>query len=182
LWRDSLKILKLVVTRSSSLVAPAPQNYTGSSGPSSMASGWDSVSTASSVAFTSDSELNFKKELPGRTMEFTFDVSQTPIIGRKHANMKEEMLATRISSGGGIFSNNTMTMAQRSGSVGEVGSSNSAKCGVAIQSNWKRPAWQCQSRVRECLVSVLNACGQRVGLPKSPSVRTCKIYGYCTRS
>lgn len=28
-----------------------------------------------------------------------------------------------------------------------------------------------QARVRECLVNLLTACGQRVGLPKSPSVR-----------
>ena len=27
-----------------------------------------------------------------------------------------------------------------------------------------------QSRVRECLVNLLNTCGQKVGLPKSPSV------------
>merc|ERR1719431_1848847 len=36
-------------------------------------------------------------------------------------------------------------------------------------SGWKRP-WQSQARVRECLVNLLNTCGQRVGLPKSPSV------------
>jgi len=138
-----------------------------------MASGWDSVSTASSVAFTSDSELNFKKELPGRTMEFTFDVSQTPIIGRRHPNTqnnrdKDDPLLFGGGKMGGYNSG------QRSGSVGDVnggGGANNNKCGVVIQSNcWKRPPWQCQSRVRECLVSVLNACGQRVGLPKSPSV------------
>jgi hypothetical protein len=27
-----------------------------------------------------------------------------------------------------------------------------------------------QGRVRECLVNLLNTCGQKVGLPKSPSV------------
>merc|ERR1712142_162749 len=36
-------------------------------------------------------------------------------------------------------------------------------------SGWKRP-WMSQSRVRECLVNLLNTCGQKVGLPKSPSV------------
>merc|ERR1719346_200194 len=36
-------------------------------------------------------------------------------------------------------------------------------------SGWKRP-WMSQSRVRERLVTLLNTCGQRVGLPKSPSV------------
>ena len=28
--------------------------------------------------------MYFKKELPGRTMEFTFDLSQTPVIERRH--------------------------------------------------------------------------------------------------
>ena len=36
-------------------------------------------------------------------------------------------------------------------------------------SGWKRP-WMSQSSVRERLVVLLNTCGQRVGLPKSPSV------------
>ncbi len=31
----------------------------------------------------SDSEVFYKKELAGRTMEFSFDVSQTPLIGRR---------------------------------------------------------------------------------------------------
>ena len=54
-WKEALKILKLAVTRSSSLVAPP----SSSSGPSS---GWGSDSNASSF---SDSELFVKKELPG---------------------------------------------------------------------------------------------------------------------
>ena len=39
----------------------------------------------------------------------------------------------------------------------------------AAFSGWKRP-WMSQSKVRERLVNLLNTCGQRVGLPKSPSV------------
>lgn len=35
-----------------------------------------------------------------------------------------------------------------------------------------------QSRVRELLVSLLMSCGQRVGLPKSPSVRITSSYLY----
>jgi hypothetical protein len=31
-----------------------------------------------------EAEVYFKKELPGRTMEFTFDLSQTPVIERRH--------------------------------------------------------------------------------------------------
>lgn len=132
---------------------------------------WDTVSTTSS-AFSSDLELNLKKELPGRTMEFTFDVSQTPVIGRRHlsSNTKEEV-NSRLSLGG--FANSGGGLVQRSSSVGEIGIA-TATSGI-ISSAWKRP-WQCQSRVRECLVSVLNTCGQRVGLPKSPSVRYDKYY------
>ncbi len=76
-WKEALKILKLAVTRSSTLVAPP----SGSSSASSHASfPWDS---APAVSFA-DSDLYFsKKELPGRTMEFTFDLSQTPVIGRR---------------------------------------------------------------------------------------------------
>lgn len=33
-----------------------------------------------------------------------------------------------------------------------------------------------QSRVRECLVNLLNTTGQKVGLPKSPSVRNLKMF------
>ena len=49
------------------------------SGASSMSSyHWESSQ------FSTDGDMyNFKKELPGRTMEFTFDLSQTPVIGRK---------------------------------------------------------------------------------------------------
>lgn len=156
-WKEALRILKLVVTRSSSLVAPPPNlsSYvTPSCGPPSMA--WDAISTASS-AFSSDTEQLSKKELPGRTLEFTFDVTQTPVIGRRH--LKDETLNTRTNF-------NFNTLQQRSSSVGEIGSTIVG----SIQSAWKRP-WACQSRVRECLINVLNASGQRVGLPKSPSVR-----------
>ena len=31
-----------------------------------------------------EAEVYFKKELPGRTMEFTYDLSQTPVIERRH--------------------------------------------------------------------------------------------------
>lgn len=84
-------------------------------------------------------------------MEFTFDVSQTPVIGRRFFN-KTETESDKTKS--------TITP-RRSCSI-------SPADGTA-QSGWKRP-WMCQSRVRECLVNLLTTCGQRVGLPKSPSV------------
>jgi len=55
-WKEALKILKLAVTRSSTLVAPPSSSASGST------SGWGSDSTASSF---SESELFLKKELPG---------------------------------------------------------------------------------------------------------------------
>ena len=57
-WKEALKILKLAVTRSSSLVAPPSS--------SGSTSGWGSDSAASSF---SDSELFLKKELPGITIK-----------------------------------------------------------------------------------------------------------------
>ena len=42
-------------------------------------------------------------------------------------------------------------------------------------SGWKRP-WMSQSKVRERLVNLLNTCGQRVGLPKSPSVSNILLF------
>ena len=70
-WKESLRILKLAVTRSSTLVAPPS---TGA-----MSYHWETTS-ASNFA---EADMYFKKELPGRTMEFTFDLSQTPVIARK---------------------------------------------------------------------------------------------------
>ena len=45
----------------------------------------------------------------------------------------------------------------------------------ATFSGWKRP-WMSQCKVRERLVNLLNTCGQRVGLPKSPSVSHCHCF------
>ena len=137
-WKEALKILKLVVTRSSTLVAP-PTSVHGSS--------WESSLASPHPSFT-DTEIFTKKELPGRTMDFTFDLSQTPVIGRRwliRQGVEEKSLS-------------------------------SPQCSLSLSpadsnavSGWKRP-WMSQGRVRECLVNLLTTCGQRVGLPKSPSV------------
>ncbi|ODM98858.1 Protein furry [Orchesella cincta] len=169
-WKESLRILKLVVARSSSLVVPpaSTQHSSIQSGPVSFT--WDTGVPAPIGGFPVEMETHSKKELPGRTMEFTFDVSQTPVIGRRHPtttnmgmkDMDSGIVSGRNMGGGG-------GPAFRSGSVGD-GGHNFGNCGGGhIQCGWRKP-WQSQSRVREALVSVLNACGQRVGLPKSPSV------------
>lgn len=54
-WKEALKILKLVVTRSSTLVAP-PTSMHGSS--------WESSLASPHPSFT-DTEIFTKKELPG---------------------------------------------------------------------------------------------------------------------
>ncbi|KAH1002588.1 hypothetical protein HUJ04_008665 [Dendroctonus ponderosae] len=140
-WKEALKILKLVVSRSSSLVAP----------PTSLITHWEThfASIPHPPTFTEDSVFA-KKELPGRTMEFTFDLSQTPVIGRRFLNKGEDAEKAKA-----------VVTPRRSCSI--------SPADVSSQSGWKRP-WMCQGRVRECLVNLLTTCGQRVGLPKSPSV------------
>ncbi|KAF2884642.1 hypothetical protein ILUMI_21529 [Ignelater luminosus] len=141
-WKEALKILKLVVTRSSTLVAPpASVQHTY----------WEGSVTSVPHPSFSDSDVFMKKELPGRTMEFTFDLSQTPVIGRRLLVKNEESGLT----------SKPVASPRRSCSL--------SPADTAPLSGWKRP-WMSQGRVRECLVNLLTACGQRVGLPKSPSV------------
>ncbi|XP_063231705.1 protein furry [Bacillus rossius redtenbacheri] len=142
-FKEALKILKLVVTRSSTLVAPPTSLHP---------SHWDTSRHSSHPSFA-ESEVFMKKELPGRTMEFTFDLSQTPVIGRRFLVKADE----RSSAG----SSGPSASPRRSVSLSPADNASVA--------GWKRP-WMSQGRVRECLVNLLTTCGQRVGLPKSPSV------------
>uniref|UniRef100_A0A8D8TGL4 Protein furry n=1 Tax=Cacopsylla melanoneura TaxID=428564 RepID=A0A8D8TGL4_9HEMI len=138
-YKEALFILKLVVTRSSTLVTPPQLHH------QYISASWDSHSASSHSSFS-----EFKKELPGRTMEFTVDLSQTPVIGRK--SVKPATSESEVST--------IPASPRRSVSLSPGDSINIT--------GWKRP-WMSQSRVRECLVNVLTTCGQRVGLPKSPS-------------
>lgn len=209
-WKDSLKILKLIVTRSSSLQVVPPSE--GSSAGLSF----------SFYGAYPDSDMFCKKELAGRTMEFTFDVSQTPLIGRRILLKTEDPAAAggAASTTGSSSLNSTLTNAttvtvapsaaqqqanaqlqqqrahtnvaaiaaaaaaaqhqQQQQAIGAgssvVGTPNSPRRSASLSpadtvplSGWKRP-WMSQCRVRECLVNLLTTCGQRVGLPKSPSV------------
>jgi hypothetical protein len=112
----------------------------------------------------SDSEVFCKKELAGRTMDFSFDVSQTPLIGRRL--LLKPDLETNVSTQAKITQ---PTNANIGGTNSPRRSTSLSPADAAVLSGWKRP-WMSQSRVRECLVNLLTACGQRVGLPKSPSV------------
>lgn len=82
-----MKILKLAVTRSSTLVAP-PSN-SGSMPPYH----WEATAGTNFA----EADLYPKKELPGRTMEFTFDLSQTPLIGRRQPSSASISGSTRSS-------------------------------------------------------------------------------------
>lgn len=151
-----MKILKLVVTRSSSLqVVPQTQAIDRTT-----------IFFQNLHGSYSDSEVFTKKELAGRTMEFSFDVSQTPLIGRRlllkpdlEINVNNQ---ARISQPTNSNFSGTPNSPRRSTSL--------SPADTAPLSGWKRP-WMSQSRVRECLVNLLTTCGQRhTGLPKSPSV------------
>ncbi|KFB41528.1 AGAP004892-PA-like protein [Anopheles sinensis] len=167
-WKEALKILKFVVTRSSSLQV-VPQSTDGGS------------SYANLHGSFSDSEVFCKKELAGRTMEFSFDVSQTPLIGRKLL-LKTDHDWSAPSGGGALGGqsgakgyNGSSNVTGTGAHYGHAGTPNSPRRSASLSpadtaplSGWKRP-WMSQGRVRECLVNLLTTCGQRVGLPKSPS-------------
>lgn len=113
-------------------------------------------------------------------MDFTFDVSQTPLIGRRI------LLKTDNDNFNQHKTYNNQSSTYLSG--GSVGTPNSPRRSASLSpadtaplSGWKRP-WMSQGRVRECLVNLLSTCGQRVGLPKSPSVCLllhCNIFYIC---
>ncbi|KAG5837521.1 hypothetical protein ANANG_G00240170 [Anguilla anguilla] len=69
-WKEALGILKLVVSRSASLVLPSYPH----SDLSYLDIGrvWDSSS----------------KALPGKTLDFHFDISETPVIGRRYDDLQ----------------------------------------------------------------------------------------------
>ncbi|XP_071438579.1 protein furry [Hetaerina americana] len=154
---------------SSSSAAATLSSATAASFLSSVNTGLGSSAGPGATSF-GETEIFSKKELPGRTMDFTFDLSQTPVIGRRcylHRGGEQGEKGAQSSSAPlnlphqptSCSSSSSTSSPRRSASLTQADSSG----------GWKRP-WLCQSRVRECLVSLLNTCGQRVGLPKSPSV------------
>lgn len=119
-------------------------------------------------------------------MDFTFDVSQTPLIGRRILLKTDNDVIPQAQIRNQGQSTSTTYL-------GHAGTPNSPRRSASLSpadtvplSGWKRP-WMSQGRVRECLVNLLTTCGQRVGLPKSPSVSLffylflfcCNYYYYC---
>uniref|UniRef100_A0A669QSV7 FRY microtubule binding protein n=1 Tax=Phasianus colchicus TaxID=9054 RepID=A0A669QSV7_PHACC len=137
-WREALNILKLVVSRSASLVLPSYQHNDLSK--MEIHRVWNSAS----------------KELPGKTLEFHFDISETPIIGRRYDELQ--------SSSGRDGKPRAMAVTRSTSSTSSGSNSN-----VLVPVSWKRPQYS-QKRTKEKLVHVLSLCGQEVGLSKNPSV------------
>ncbi|NXA51690.1 FRY protein, partial [Nothocercus julius] len=137
-WREALNILKLVVSRSASLVLPSYQHSDLSK--MEIHRVWNSTS----------------KELPGKTLEFHFDISETPIIGRRYDELQ--------GSSGRDGKPRAMAVTRSTSSTSSGSNSN-----VLVPVSWKRPQYS-QKRTKEKLVHVLSLCGQEVGLSKNPSV------------
>ncbi|XP_028635587.1 protein furry homolog [Grammomys surdaster] len=137
-WREALNILKLVVSRSASLVLPSYQHS-------------DLSKIELHRVWTSAS-----KELPGKTLDFHFDISETPIIGRRYDELQN--------SSGRDGKPRAMAVTRSASSTSSGSNSN-----VLVPVSWKRPQYS-QKRTKEKLVHVLSLCGQEVGLSKNPSV------------
>ncbi|KAJ7986513.1 hypothetical protein DPEC_G00340650 [Dallia pectoralis] len=145
-WKEAQNILKLVVSRSASLVVPDEMQR--------------SYSTESSgspeIAFTRIFN-NSSKELPGKTLDFHFDISETPIIGHKYGDQR---------TAAGRNGKPQVIAVTRSTSSTSSGSNSNGLVPVS----WKRPQLS-QRRTREKLMNVLSLCGAESGIPKNPSVR-----------
>lgn len=139
-WKEALNVLKLVVSRSASLSLP------------SYAHGDLANLEVSRMMWDGSS-----KALPGKTLDFHFDISETPVIGRRYDELQ--------GSGGRDGKARAIAVTRSASSTSSGSSSNP----VLVPVSWKRPQ-SSQKRTREKLVNVLSLCGQEVGLTKNPSV------------
>ncbi|XP_068448808.1 protein furry homolog-like isoform X4 [Clinocottus analis] len=144
-WKEAQNILKLVVSRSASLVVPddVQRSYSTES------------CGSPEIAFTRIFN-NSSKELPGKTLDFHFDISETPIIGHKYGDQRTPV---------GRNGKPQVIAVTRSTSSTSSGSNSNGLVPVS----WKRPQLS-QRRTRERLMNVLSLCGPESGVPKNPSV------------
>ncbi|KAG7224571.1 hypothetical protein INR49_011323 [Caranx melampygus] len=140
-WKDALNILKLVVSRSASLVHPVYGHSQGDLSNLEVSRVWDGSA----------------KALPGKTLDFTFDISETPVIGRRFDELQ--------GSAGREGKARAMAVTRSTSSTSSGSNSNT----ILVPVSWRRPQ-SSQKRTREKLVNVLSLCGQEVGLTKNPSV------------
>ncbi|XP_072295543.1 protein furry homolog-like isoform X5 [Eucyclogobius newberryi] len=145
-WKEAQNILKLVVSRSASLVVPddVQRSYSTES------------CGSPEIAFTRIFN-NSSKELPGKTLDFHFDISETPIIGHKYGDQRTTA---------GRNGKPQVIAVTRSTSSTSSGSNSNGLVPVS----WKRPQLS-QRRTREKLMNVLSLCGPESGVAKNPSVR-----------
>uniref|UniRef100_A0A669EJ86 Furry homolog, like n=1 Tax=Oreochromis niloticus TaxID=8128 RepID=A0A669EJ86_ORENI len=137
-WKEAQNILKLVVSRSASLVVPEDVQRSYSS---------ESCSSPE-IAFTRIFN-NSSKELPGKTLDFHFDISETPIIGHKYGDQR---------TAAGRNGKPQVIAVTRSTSSTSSGSNSNG----LVQVSWKRPQLS-QRRTRERLMNVLSLCGPESG-------------------
>lgn len=195
-WKDALRILKLSVSRSSSLTAPSYSssvNYPSSiisnivsSGPYS-----DCISIASSSFAESEFSSFKQRELPGRTMNFHIDLSQTTIVGYKFIQKRQQMYSN-VDTQETITAQEQEQNAVSAQAIAEKKSSNGKDTRIPLEKLFEvkeaifipqekenssntlskqRSTATAQIRIKERLIGLLNRCGQRIGgLPKSPSV------------
>uniref|UniRef100_A0A3B5QJR8 Furry homolog, like n=1 Tax=Xiphophorus maculatus TaxID=8083 RepID=A0A3B5QJR8_XIPMA len=144
-WKEAQNILKMVVSRSASLVVPddVQRSYSSES------------CGSPEIAFTRIFN-NSSKELPGKTLDFHFDISETPIIGHKYGDQR---------TAAGRNGKAQVIAVTRSTSSTSSGSNSNG----LVQVSWKRPQLS-QRRTRERLMNVLSLCGPESGIPKNPSV------------
>ncbi|XP_048776245.2 protein furry homolog-like isoform X3 [Ostrea edulis] len=140
--KEALKILKLAVTRSSTLAA-APLTTTSTTS-------HDYNVPVTHTSFAEAEMFLIKKELPGRTLDFSVDIGTVPIVGRNYINTD-------------IHGPLTAQPASQ-----EVPTSPTRKSSGDGDSCWRKPQ-SSQPRVRERLAELLTCYGQK-RLPKSPSV------------
>ena len=180
-WKAAQRILKLCVSKSAVLTAP-PQHK---------------VSEMPLVPLP-EAEAP-RVELPGRVLDFRFDVQQVPLIAKEL--LDDSVSLSSVGGGGSVSSNSanpstnspasvsnrhssntSLSTEQKSPEKGEGAVSPVAQQAAAFMDNtpaWRRP-WLCQNRVRERLVHLCTAFGQRLGmLPKSPSVSVCEVVEEC---
>merc|ERR1712223_1846321 len=101
-------------------------------------------------------------------------ISRASTIGPSSILNKDNMQSTQSSASQMIGTNNKSDGSSHgsvltSSALSPKRSLSLTAADSAAFSGWRRP-WMSQSKVRERLVNLLNTCGQRVGLPKSPSV------------
>ncbi|XP_052797247.1 protein furry-like isoform X3 [Mya arenaria] len=137
-YKEAIKIMKLTVARSSTLTSAASSS---------------SEQTYALHRSLAEIDVLHKKELPGRTLDFTVDLSNTAIIGRKFLNQEIHHVPSTTDSGSTPSNQSSLS---RKGSGNE-----SDTC-------WRKPQ-NSQARTRERLTELLACYGQK-RLPKSPSV------------